>query len=251
VKPKILIVEDEPAIADNIQYVLESEGLDTIHATTGRAVAALLSAHAIDLILLDVGLPDVTGFDLLKEIRRHHATPIIFLTARNTEIDRVLGLEIGADDYIAKPFSPRELAARVKVVLRRARPAATSDTTVPAGRSASDSIGSSAAAPSSPAGHRAAEFVVNAARRQVTFRGQALELSKYEYEILTTFIRRPGHVLSRDQLMELVWDEPGTSLDRTVDAHIKNIRAKLRAVAPDADPIVTHRGSGYSLRDDP
>jgi len=241
VKPKILIVEDEPAIADNIQYVLESEGLDTIHATTGRAVATLLSDHAIDLILLDVGLPDMTGFDLLKEIRRRHATPIIFLTARNTEIDRVLGLEIGADDYIAKPFSPRELAARVKVVLRRARPPA------PSG----PRDGASPPPASAPAAPAAAEFVVNAARRQVTFRGQALELSKYEYEILTTFIRRPGHVLSRDQLMELVWDEPGTSLDRTVDAHIKNIRAKLRAVAPDADPIVTHRGSGYSLRDDP
>jgi len=248
VKPKILIVEDEPAIADNIQYVLESEGLDTIHATTGHAVAALLEAHSIDLILLDVGLPDVTGFDLLKEIRRHHATPIIFLTARNTEIDRVLGLEIGADDYIAKPFSPRELAARVKVVLRRARPAAASRAT--AGADAGPAA-SPTATSAPPAGRGAAEFVVNPARRQVTFRGQALELSKYEYEILTTFIRRPGHVLSRDQLMELVWDEPGTSLDRTVDAHIKNIRAKLRAVAPDADPIVTHRGSGYSLRDDP
>jgi len=247
VKPKILIVEDEPAIADNIQYVLESEGLETIHATTGRAVPTLLAAHAIDLILLDVGLPDVTGFDLLKEIRRQHATPIIFLTARNTEIDRVLGLEIGADDYIAKPFSPRELAARVKVVLRRARPPA------PGGPTAAGGAGEGASAPaaSTPAVRGAGEFVVSAARRQVSFRGQALELSKYEYEILTTFIRRPGHVLSRDQLMELVWDEPGTSLDRTVDAHIKNIRAKLRAVAPDADPIVTHRGSGYSLRDDP
>jgi len=247
VKPKILIVEDEPAIADNIQYVLESEGLETIHATTGRAVPTLLAAHAIDLILLDVGLPDVTGFDLLKEIRRQHATPIIFLTARNTEIDRVLGLEIGADDYIAKPFSPRELAARVKVVLRRARPPA------PGGPTAAGGAGEGASAPaaSTPAVRGAGEFVVSAARRQVSFRGQPLELSKYEYEILTTFIRRPGHVLSRDQLMELVWDEPGTSLDRTVDAHIKNIRAKLRAVAPDADPIVTHRGSGYSLRDDP
>lgn len=246
-KPKILIVEDEPAIADNIQYVLENEGLDTLLATTGGAVAALLGAHAIDLILLDVGLPDMTGFDLLKEIRRRHQTPVIFLTARNTEIDRVLGLEIGADDYVAKPFSPRELAARVKVVLRRARPRADGAATDATAGSDSGASGGGAA----PA--RLAtppEFAVNPARRQVTFRGQVLELSKYEYEILTTFIRRPGHVLSRDQLMELAWDEPGSSLDRTVDAHIKNIRAKLRAVAPDADPIVTHRGSGYSLRDD-
>jgi two-component system, OmpR family, catabolic regulation response regulator CreB len=243
VKPKILIVEDEPAIADNIQYVLENEGLDTLLATTGAAVAPMLDAQAIDLILLDVGLPDMTGFDLLKEIRRRHQTPVIFLTARNTEIDRVLGLEIGADDYVAKPFSPRELTARVKVVLRRARP--------PTAASAlGEGTGAHAGAPparvATPPG-----FGVDPARRQVTFRGQALELSRYEYEILTTFIRRPGHVLSRDQLMELAWDEPGSSLDRTVDAHIKNIRAKLRAVAPDADPIVTHRGSGYSLRDDP
>jgi two-component system catabolic regulation response regulator CreB len=232
VKPKILIVEDEPAIADNIQYVLENEGLDTVLAATGGAVPALLAAHTIDLILLDVGLPDMTGFDLLKQIRVQHATPIIFLTARNTEIDRVLGLEIGADDYVAKPFSPRELAARVKVVLRRARPPAPV----------------AAAAP--PAVEPAHGFVVNASRRQVTYRGQPLELSKYEYELLATFIRRPGHVFSRDQLMELVWDSPETSLDRTVDVHIKNIRAKLRQAVPDADPIVTHRGTGYSLRDD-
>ena len=232
-KPKILIVEDEPAIADNIQYVLENEGLDTVLATTGGAVPALLAAHTIDLILLDVGLPDMTGFDLLKQIRLHHATPIIFLTARNTEIDRVLGLEIGADDYVAKPFSPRELAARVKVVLRRARPPSPAATV--------------AVAASELAAHG---FVVNASRRQVTYRAQPLELSKYEYEILVTFIRRPGHVFSRDQLMELVWDSPESSLDRTVDAHIKNIRAKLRQAVPDADPIVTHRGTGYSLRDD-
>jgi two-component system catabolic regulation response regulator CreB len=229
VKPKILIVEDEPAISDNIQYVLETEGLDTVLATTGAAVAPLLAAHAIDLILLDIGLPDISGFDLLKEIRRNRATPIIFLTARNAEIDRVLGLEIGADDYVAKPFSPRELAARVKAVLRRAKAAAPTPAPVQG----------------APTG-----FGVDTSRRQVTFRGQPLELSKYEYEILTTFIRRPGHVFSRDQLMELVWEQPETSLDRTVDAHIKNIRAKLRAVAPDADPIVTHRGSGYSLRED-
>ena len=230
-KPKILIVEDEPAIADNIQYVLENEGLDTVLASTGGAVPALLAAHTIDLILLDVGLPDMTGFDLLKQIRVHHATPIIFLTARNTEIDRVLGLEIGADDYVAKPFSPRELAARVKVVLRRARPPAP------------------VAAVAPPAVEAAHGFVVNASRRQVTYRGQPLEPSKYEYELLVTFIRRPGHVFSRDQLMELVWDSPESSLDRTVDAHIKNIRAKLRQAVPDADPIVTHRGTGYSLRD--
>ena len=236
-KPKILIVEDEPAIAENIQYVFESEGLDSVLATTGAAVPALLAAHAIDLILLDIGLPDTTGLDVLREIRRTRATPIIFVTARNTEMDRVLGLEIGADDYVAKPFSPRELTARVKAVLRRAQQQGVSGPVV--------------VPPAAPAATPAtAGFTVDTGRRQLTFRGRALELSRTEYDILTTFIRRPGQVFSRDQLMELVWTEPESSLDRTVDVHIKNIRAKLRAVAPDADPIVTHRGSGYSLREE-
>jgi two-component system catabolic regulation response regulator CreB len=236
VKPKILIVEDEPAIADNIQYAFESEGLDAVLASTGAAVPALLAGHVIDLIVLDIGLPDMTGLDLLREIRRTRATPIIFLTARNTEMDRVLGLEIGADDYVAKPFSPRELAARVKAVLRRAQ-----QTSGPL-----FAPGSVAAPASAVTG-----FSVDPSRRQVTFRGSVLELSRTEYDILTTFIRRPGHVFSRDQLMELAWEQPESSLDRTVDVHIKNIRAKLRAVAADADPIVTHRGSGYSLREEP
>jgi two-component system, OmpR family, catabolic regulation response regulator CreB len=237
VKPKILIVEDEPAIAENIQYAFESEGLDSVLATTGGAVAGVLAAHAVDLILLDIGLPDTTGLDLLREIRRTRAIPIIFLTARNTEMDRVLGLEIGADDYVAKPFSPRELAARVKAVLRRAQPA-------PPAAAPGTASGSVSAAAVTVAG-----FSVDPSRRQITFQARVLELSRTEYEILATFIRRPGHVFSRDQLMEMVWDQPESSLDRTVDVHIKNIRAKLRAVAPDADPIVTHRGSGYSLRE--
>jgi len=240
VKPKILIVEDEPAIADNIQYAFESEGLDTVLASTGAAVPALLDGHAVDLIVLDIGLPDMTGLDLLREIRRTRGTPIIFLTARNTEMDRVLGLEIGADDYVAKPFSPRELAARVKAVLRRAQQV-----------SAPIVLPVPAAAPPAGAVPPTAGFTVDPSRRQVTFRGRVLELSRTEYDILTTFIRRPGHVLSRDQLMELAWEQPESSLDRTVDVHIKNIRAKLRAIAPDADPIVTHRGSGYSLREEP
>jgi two-component system catabolic regulation response regulator CreB len=228
VKPRILIVEDEPAIADTIQHVLESEGLDTVRSATGRAVPELLASGGIDLILLDIGLPDVSGFDLLREIRKVHATPVIFLTARTEELDRVLGLEIGADDYVQKPFSPREVSARVKAVLRRTRPAPAETPSEAAPRC----------------------FVVNASKRQVSFCGKAVELSKYEYEILTTLLQRPGHVFSRDELMSLVWEEPGMSLDRSVDAHIKNIRGKLRGIAPDLEPIVTHRGTGYSLRDD-
>jgi two-component system, OmpR family, catabolic regulation response regulator CreB len=224
VKHRILIIEDEPAISDNIQFVLQSEGLETIRVATGLAASPILDEDIVDLIILDIGLPDINGIDLLKEIRRTRATPVILLTARTAEIDRVLGLEIGADDYVAKPFSPRELAARVKAVLRRCQAA----------------VGK----PTEEA------FAVNTSKRAIAFFGKALELSKYEYEILRRFIERKGHVFSRDQLMNMVWEQPETSLDRTVDAHIKNIRAKLRAVRPDLDPIVTHRGSGYSLRDD-
>jgi two-component system catabolic regulation response regulator CreB len=225
-KAKVLIVEDEPAIRDNIQFALESEGLDTLQLGAGMGVLPVLDQHAIDLIVLDVGLPDISGFDLLKQLRVTHTTPVILLTARNAELDRVLGLEIGADDYVVKPFSPRELAARVKAVLRRTQPAA-------------------AVAPQPPAA-----LSVNADKRQISYRGVPLVLSRYEYEILTTFIEHPGHVFSREQLMSRVWEVPEQSLDRTVDAHIKNLRAKLRAVRPDIDPIVTHRGAGYSLRED-
>jgi len=224
-KPRILIVEDEPAISDNIQFVLEGEGLDTVRVATGEAATVVLSESHVDLVVLDIGLPDVNGFELLKEIRRTRTIPVILLTARTSEIDRVLGLEIGADDYVAKPFSPRELAARVKAVMRRTR-----------------------IVEEKPA--ESGAFSVNDSKRVIAFFGVALDLSKYEYDILRQFIERRGHVFSREQLMNLVWEQPETSLDRSVDAHIKNIRAKLRAVRPDLEPIVTHRGSGYSLRDD-
>ncbi len=225
-KSRILIVEDEPAILDNIQYVLEQDGLETVHLSEGLAVPHVLANERIDLILLDIGLPDINGVDLCREIRKTDSTPIIFLTARTDEIDRVVGLEIGADDYITKPFSPRELSARVKAVLRRARGAEADARTHPA-------------------------FEVDESRRLVSYHGCALELSRTEYEILTAFVRRPGHVFTRDQLMASIWEQPGTSLERSVDAHIKNVRAKLRAVRPEGDPIVTHRGVGYSLKEEP
>lgn len=224
-KPKILIVEDEPAIVDNIQYALETEGFETVSVFSGTPVIPLLAKETVDLIILDIGLPDMNGLELCKEIRKTLSTPIIFLTARTDEIDRVVGLEIGADDYISKPFSPKELSARVKAVLRRAHNLPTPDLFTQV-------------------------FQVNESKRQISYYGEVLDLSRYEYDILKTFIRRPGHVYSRDQLMDLVWDEPDTSLDRTVDAHIKNIRAKLKTIKPEKDPIVTHRGMGYSLRED-
>lgn len=224
-KARILIVDDEPAIVDAIQYVLETEGFETVCFSSGMPVMEALSEHPADLVILDIGLPDISGFDLCREIRRKSPIPIIFLTARADEIDRIVGLEIGGDDYITKPFSPREVSARVKAVLRRT------------GLNNHDTASLET-------------FSVNESKRQISYYGKILDLSRYEYDILKTFIRRPGHVLTRDQLMDLVWEQPECSLDRTIDAHIKNIRAKLRRIRPDADPIITHRGMGYSLRDD-
>ena len=223
-KARILIVDDEPAILDNIQYVLEAEGLETLRLTEGLAVLPLLARERVDLILLDIGLPDVSGLDLCREIRRAHGVPIIFLTARSAEIDKVVGLEMGADDYVPKPFSPRELAARVKAVLRR-----------------------TAATPPPRGGHPA--FAVDEARRRIAYHGKTLDLSRTEYELLATFLRRPGQVYSREQLKSIIWEQPGTSLERSVDGHVKNLRAKLKSVDPDHDPIVTHRGIGYSLKE--
>lgn len=224
-KSKILIVEDEPAILDAIRYALGTDGFETLCLSAGEPVLSVLENDSVDLIVLDIGLPDMSGLELCKEIRKSRSTPVIFLTARAEEVDRVVGLEIGADDYITKPFSPRELSARVKAVLRRTRPCGDSSCQEPV-------------------------FRVIDSKRRILYCGKALDLSRYEYEILKTFIRRPGNVFSRDQLMDLVWDQPEASLDRTVDAHIKNIRIKLKAIRAEPDPIVTHRGMGYSLRED-
>ena len=223
----ILIIEDEPAIADNIRFALETEGFETCWHAIGMDAFALLATRKIDLIVLDVGLPDINGFDLCKAIRREYTVPIIFLTARADEIDRVVGLEIGADDYMVKPFSPRELAARVRAVLRRSP--GLDGNLLPAASTAL--------------------FQVDASRRLITFCNVPLTLSRYEYDILDLMISRPGRVFSRETLMARVWDQPEMSTDRTVDAHIKNIRKKLKAVRPEIEVIETHRGIGYALKD--
>lgn len=224
-KPRILIVEDEPSIIDNIQYALETDGFETMCFTSGLKALECLDQEEVDLIVLDVGLPDINGFELCKDVRKKNNTPIIFLTARTEEVDRIVGLEIGGDDYITKPFSPRELTARIKAVLRR-----------------------TGTVKEDPPENNV--FIVDESRRRIIYLGKPLDLSRYEFNILKTFIKRPGHVFSRDKLMDMAWEEPEASLDRTVDAHIKNIRAKLKSIEPGSDPILTHRGVGYSLRED-
>ncbi len=220
----ILVVEDEPSIAETITYALQTEGFAPVWKTTGREALAVLGARPVTLVVLDVGLPDMSGFDICREMLKLGAPPVIFLTARSGEVDRIVGLELGADDYLAKPFSPRELTARVRAILRRAQ---------------------GKAAPGSPGGWSHDE-----ARCRIGYHGAALELTRNEYRLLAALLASPGRVFSREQLMTAAWDDPGAALDRTVDAHIKLLRAKLRAAAPEADPIVTHRGLGYSLREE-
>jgi two-component system catabolic regulation response regulator CreB len=228
-KPLILIVEDEPGIADTLQYALRTEGFEPVWCASAEAAMAAVAQQTPSLVILDVGLPDMSGFELFKRLRTQVDVPVVFLTARGDEIDRVVGLELGADDYVAKPFSPRELVARVRSVLRRS---------------------TKAAAPA-PAGEFAAKvFEVDEGKRQIRFYGRVLELSRYEFGLLRTLVRRPGHVYTRDALLELVWDGSSDSLDRTVDAHVKTVRAKLKAVAPTLEPIRTHRGVGYALAED-
>ena len=236
----VLIVEDEQAIADSIAYALRTDGFVPHHVMLGeQALAALRpdpanAAPVPVLVVLDVGLPDMSGLEVCRRLRQFSDVPVIFLTARSDEIDRIVGLEIGADDYVTKPFSPRELVARIRVILRRAGVA-------PAPRETGMTIAASAAAPVP------ARFELRALEARVLFHGQPLALTRYEYLLLKTLLEHPGHVLSREQLMQRVWSGAPDTLDRTVDAHVKSLRAKLRAVDARTDPIHTHRGLGYSL----
>lgn len=228
---QILVVEDEVAIADTLLFALGSEGFAARRVALATEALALLQREAVDLVILDVGLPDMTGFEACKALRRFSAVPVIFLTARGEEIDRVLGLELGADDYVVKPFSPREVVARVRAILKR---------------SAGGANGAGAAADASQA--PAAEFRVDAERLLIHFQGRPLKLTALEFRLLQQFVAQPGRVLSREQLLAATGIPAGAGYERNVDTHIKALRAKLREVAPQAEPIQTHRGFGYSYR---
>ncbi len=238
-KPTVLIIEDEGAIVDNIVYALKTEGFDSLWCGTGQQGLEAVQNKEIALVLLDVGLPDINGFELFRDIRKASKAPVIFLTARAEEIDRVVGLEMGADDYVTKPFSPRELTARVKAVLRRV---AQQEENAAAGgeREKEQHDRPKAAVP----------FFIDEKRKAIHYREQLVATSRYEYRIMKILIEHPGWVYSREQLMEMAWDEPDMSLARTVDAHVKNLRRKFKEITPDCDPIVTHRGSGYALKED-
>lgn len=226
----VLVVEDEAAIADTVLYALRSEGYAASHCLLGGEALQRLQDGDIDLVVLDVGLPDLGGFEVCRRLRALPGAaaqvPVIFLTARNDELDRVLGLELGADDYMAKPFSPRELVARVRARLRRAAPAQVPGET----------------------GWKAhGAFSIDREGRRIRYQDHALDLTRYEYAVLEALLQRPGAILSRAQLMDRGWDSAADSADRTVDTHVKTLRAKLRAAGASGEPIRTHRGLGYAL----
>ncbi len=222
--PHVLLVEDEPAIADTLVYALETECFAVTHALTGADALAAASHGDFDLAILDIGLPDMTGLEVCRRLREISAIPVLFLTARDGELDRILGLELGGDDYVTKPFSPREIVARVRAILRRtsqsAHAPATSHTSLH---------------------HDAATMRIHCA-------GTPLDLTAHEYKLLLVLMNQPGRVFTRDQLLDQAWQDPGAVTDRTVDAHIKSIRSKLRSASSGAENLIeTRRGLGYSL----
>ncbi len=221
---RVLLVEDEPAIADTLVYALGTERFEVTHALTGSEALAAFARQPHDFAILDIGLPDMTGLDVCRRLRETSRIPVLFLTARDGELDRVLGLELGGDDYVTKPFSPREIVARVRAILRRTSAAAT--------------------APPPPAGALAHD----AAAMRIHCHGEPLDLTAHEYKLLLVLLEKPGRVFTRDQLLDHAWQDPGAVTDRTIDAHIKSIRAKLRRVREGAEEMIqTRRGLGYAL----
>lgn len=216
----ILIIEDETPIADVLAYALKSEGFTTQHCTLGSDGLEQLRSGKHALLIMDVGLPDMNGFEVCRHARQFTDIPILFLTARSDEVDRIVGLEIGADDYVTKPFSPREVVARVRVILRRHSKAVAPATTW---------------------------FEVDGDSARIRFCGSTLNLTRYEYLLLQYLLAQPGRIYSREFLMDAIWHEALDTSDRTVDTHIKTLRAKLKTVREDLDPILTHRGMGYSV----
>ncbi|MCW1884591.1 two-component system response regulator CreB [Luteolibacter flavescens] len=225
----VLLVEDEPAIADTLVYALKTECFEVHHALTGQEALDAFESQPFDFAILDIGLPDMTGLDVCKKLRETSTVPVLFLTARDGEVDRILGLELGGDDYVTKPFSPREIVARIRAILRRSQTA----TAAPA------PLKQPEATPAGVLHH-------DSAAMRIHCHGSELDLTAHEYKLLLVFMKNPRRVLSRDQLLDHAWADPGAVTDRTIDAHIKSIRAKLRtAKAGSEDLIQTRRGLGY------
>ena len=229
--PSILIVEDEQAIADTLIYALKTENFDVTHVSTAQEGLDHFQGEQPNIAVLDIGLPDFTGFDLCRKIREFSNVQILFLTARDSEIDHVLGLELGADDYVTKPFSPRTVVARIRAILRRGQD----------GPPTTILLSKPKIAPAPLLHHDESTMSISCI-------GSQLDLTAHEYKLLAILLSQPGRVFTREQLLEQAWEDPGSAMDRTIDAHIKSLRAKLRDHSKTAaDTIQTRRGLGYTL----
>ncbi len=213
----ILLVEDEPSIASLVRAYLERDSYKVVWASNGADALAALDRHQIRMVILDIGLPDIDGFEVCRRIRKRSQVPILMLTARDEEPDRVAGLELGADDYISKPFSPRELVARMKAVMRRVEPQPIDERVM---------LG---------------DVVLDRASREVTVAGELVDLRSKEFDLLAYLMENHGLVVSRDQLLDRVWGLEFAAGTRTVDVHVAQVRAKLGR----PELIRTIRGSGY------
>jgi two-component system response regulator RegX3 len=228
--PRILVVDDEESILEFVSYNLEKEGYDVVCAADSDRALELADEGGFDLIILDVMLPGIDGYEICKRIRVTGDVPVLFLSARDTELDKVVGLEIGGDDYLAKPFGLRELMARVRALLRRST--------------------TSVSAPADPNGEvlETAGFALDVDAHAATFEGTPLDLTPREFELLACLMRHAGNVLSREQLLNQAWDWEYVVETKTVDTHIKRLRDKLSSAGADPLLVETVRGYGYRLR---
>src|SRR5580704_9778391 len=213
----VLLVEDEPSVGELVRSYMGRDGYHVIWVRTGEEALAELARHPIRIVILDIGLPGIDGFEVCKQMRARSRVPILMLTARDEESDRIVGLEVGADDYLSKPFSPRELAARIKAILRRTEPQPTQDVL------------------------ELGDVILNRGTHDVTIAGDPVELTAKEFDLLAYFLSNPGAVLSRDVLLDRVWGVEYPGGTRTVDVHVAQLRRKLGR----PNLIRTLRGSGY------
>lgn len=224
--PNILVVDDDKHIMDVICFALEKAGHRFVKAGDGKEALDQFSSNEIDLVILDVGLPEIDGLEVCRQIRKTSETPILFLSARDDEIDRILGLEIGGDDYVTKPFSPRELIARVNVILKRA-------TAKPAEIEIEGMLSKG-------------ELSLDTDHRSANYKGTTLNLTAIEFNILQTVLSRPRMAFTRDQIMTAAWPDNVHVSERTIDSHVRNLRSKLSATGCE-DAIETVHGIGFRL----
>ena len=221
---RVLLVEDEESYREATSYMLRREGYDVVAAEDGRTGLAEFAKTGADIVLLDLMLPGLSGVEVCRQLRQTSSVPVIMVTARDSEIDKVVGLEIGADDYVTKPFSHRELVARIRAVLRRGQDSEPTPDVLEAG-----------------------DVRMNVERHEVTLQGEPVRLALKEFELLEMFLRNPGRVLTRGQLIDRVWGSDYFGDTKTLDVHVKRLRAKLEADPASPVLFVTVRGLGYKL----